>query len=130
MSRNGISDLERGLHPAPRLETVRLLAEPSGSGSGERAELLAAARPDDATAVSADDPRTAIGGIAMSRGSRLIGRESDMAAISALLAQEDVRLVTLTGPGETGKTHLALAVATEVRGHYFRTAPSSSTSPR
>ena len=30
LSRNGISDLERGLHPAPRLETVRLLADALG----------------------------------------------------------------------------------------------------
>ena len=36
LSRNGISDLERGLHPAPRFETVRLLADALGLG-GARA---------------------------------------------------------------------------------------------
>jgi predicted ATPase/Tfp pilus assembly protein PilF len=40
-----------------------------------------------------------------------IGREESMKAISDILQQEDVRLLTLTGPGGTGKTRLALQVA-------------------
>ncbi|MGH2618424.1 MAG: helix-turn-helix domain-containing protein, partial [Thermomicrobiales bacterium] len=45
LSRNGISDLERGLHPAPRLETVRMLADGLALGEADRAALLTAARP-------------------------------------------------------------------------------------
>ena len=40
----------------------------------------------------------------------LIGREDDIAELSALLESSDVRLVTLTGPGGIGKTRLAIAV--------------------
>jgi hypothetical protein len=46
---------------------------------------------------------------------RLVGRDEDVARVLDLLADSDVRMVTIVGPGGIGKSRLALAVAEGAR---------------
>jgi predicted ATPase/serine/threonine protein kinase len=47
-----------------------------------------------------------------------VGREKEVAAAKELLLRQDVRLVTVTGPGGIGKTRLAVQVASELVEHF------------
>ena len=44
-----------------------------------------------------------------------VGRERELAHARTLLQREEIRLLTLTGPGGTGKTRLALRAAADVK---------------
>jgi len=47
-----------------------------------------------------------------------IGRDHELSAVKELLLRDEVRLVTLSGPGGIGKTRLALQVAAELAGSF------------
>jgi predicted ATPase len=47
-----------------------------------------------------------------------VGREKEVAAAKELLLRQDVRLMTVTGPGGIGKTRLATQVASSVVEHF------------
>ena len=49
---------------------------------------------------------------------QLIGREQEIVAIQDLLHNQEVRLLTLTGPGGTGKTRLGVQVAAELSDQF------------
>jgi predicted ATPase/transcriptional regulator with XRE-family HTH domain len=118
LSVRALSDLERGVHRAPRLETVRMLADALALSETARADLIAAARPDLEAGRFEVGVRPTVRDSLPLPPTRLIGRDEEMAGLSSLLVQDDVRLVTLTGPGGTGKTRLAQEVAAVLRDRY------------
>lgn len=60
--------------------------------------------------------RTVVTGVALpAMRSATIGRDAERAALRELLLRPDVGMVTLTGTGGTGKSHLALRVAHDVQ---------------
>src|SRR5215212_10116018 len=86
VSVRALSDLERGVHRAPRPETLRMLADALGLGEHDRADLLAVARPGTHPAVAARALPT-VAPMLPIPPTRLIGREPDIAVISDLLTQ-------------------------------------------
>jgi predicted ATPase/transcriptional regulator with XRE-family HTH domain len=123
LSTRAVSDLERGLRTSPRPETVRLLADALALAPEQRATLIAAAHPELAApvvvpasppVVESLEPMSRRWSLPPALLTGLIGRDADVARLSTLLRHEEVRLVTLTGPGGVGKTRLALAAAAEL----------------
>jgi predicted ATPase/DNA-binding XRE family transcriptional regulator len=113
LSVRGVSDLERGLRKAPRSETVILLADALNLSSFDRAEMEASVSrrrgPSGQRAVL----------VLPAEPTSLIGREQEESRGIALIREERVRLLTLTGPGGVGKTRLALRLAHRLKDDFI-----------
>jgi predicted ATPase len=79
-------------------------------GGGGAGGLAAADRPAPEGAAPASNLPGAV--------TKLIGRESELAVLQALLGDPDVRVVTLIGPGGVGKTRLSLELAGRLQTQY------------
>jgi predicted ATPase/transcriptional regulator with XRE-family HTH domain len=115
LSVRGISDLERGARTRPQRETLRLLADGLGLvGDGRLKFLQVDRRP-------APDPiRNSLGFAARLPvpQDEFVGRETEITVLQGLLGEASTRLVTLTGPGGSGKTRLALETAAGLQDAY------------
>jgi len=119
LSRRGITDLERGARTTPRRETLGLLADALGLEGHDRATFVATARRGfGASAASPLKTHDTHRHNLPVQPTSLLGREEQVATLTALLRRTDVRLVTLTGPGGIGKTRLSIEVAAELMDEY------------
>lgn len=114
LSARAISNLERGFNRSPRSATVRLLAEALGLSEQERETFETAAR---GGSTPAQPPSARPHGLPVQL-TPFIGRGREVDEVGGRLLRSDVRLLTLTGPGGTGKTRLALQVAAAVTGEF------------
>lgn len=107
---------ELGVEPLPETRALyeavrdgRAPALPSSASSVGAALARHAAAANQPIAVTPARPPVPLGS--------LFGRDDELAALRALLESPDVRLVTLIGPGGSGKTRLALELARELTQH-------------
>ncbi len=103
LSPNAVSALERGARRRPQPHTVRSLSEALGLPEEGRAALLAAVpdRVGPASSATESPPTSATPAVSalLRPANPLVGRERELEEVRGLLAQQGVRLLTLTGIG-------------------------------
>jgi predicted ATPase/DNA-binding XRE family transcriptional regulator len=114
LSARAISDLERGVKRQPYPHTIGRLVQALGLTENEAARFQRAARRLGGAGGEAEERGE--GGLQSLpiQPTPFIGRQLEMEEITTLLGRDEVRLLTLTGPGGVGKTRLALRVAEQL----------------
>jgi predicted ATPase/DNA-binding XRE family transcriptional regulator len=101
---------ELDIAPEERASFIRSSrAEPAGEPGLPPTELLAEPQPTNLPTPTSTLPAPL---------TRLIGREGELASAQQLLRHDDVRLLTLVGPGGAGKTRLSLEVAARLEEYF------------
>jgi predicted ATPase/transcriptional regulator with XRE-family HTH domain len=124
ISTDAIAALERGKRRAPRVATVKLLADALGLTESERVaflETLQAHTEAPGVEVSARTaPHLPISAMSLltEEPTPLVGRSDELDTIHQRLVVDGVRLLTLTGPAGVGKTRLALATVAHLADHF------------
>jgi predicted ATPase/DNA-binding XRE family transcriptional regulator len=107
LSVHAVSALERGERRRPQAETLRALSAALDLSGAIRDSLIESARaPAQSAAVDelSDNSLPVI-------LTALLGRDADMDTLRRWLTDPTARLITLTGPGGSGKTRLAIELA-------------------
>jgi predicted ATPase/transcriptional regulator with XRE-family HTH domain len=107
VSVRAIADLERGVIRAPRRDTLEMLASALGLSPDERREWDALRRKLSKRRTSSSE-HTDFTHRLPRHPNPLVGRDEEVEALTSMLIQPHVQLVTITGPGGVGKTRLAL----------------------
>lgn len=111
LSVRAISDLERGVRTVPQRETVELLARALKRPYEELEDAVRRRRgPPSSSVLERHAPAPPV--------TPLLGREREESIASRLLLRQDVRLLTLVGPGGVGKSRLALQVSAAAEEHF------------
>ncbi|GAC1633155.1 MAG: BTAD domain-containing putative transcriptional regulator [Chloroflexota bacterium] len=120
LSVRAISDLERGVKQHPYPHTVQRLVQALELDKEAAGRFGVAARRLGVGGGRSEQPATlTMAGPSLPlQPTAFIGRQREMGEVVGLLNREEVRLLTLTGPGGVGKTRLALRIAEEVAPHF------------
>jgi predicted ATPase/DNA-binding XRE family transcriptional regulator len=106
LSVHAVSALERGERRRPHVETVRALSAALDLTGATRDALFVSAR------TQARDAADELSDVSLPLAlTVLLGRDADVHTLRGWLADDVARLITLTGPGGSGKTRLALELA-------------------